>query len=152
MERELDRAEAGPTWLKDPRVAGATVEVLFTAQDKWKLYAWVIMSNHVHALLKPHKPICEVTRAIKSSSGRIANDILGRSGERFWQEESYDHWVRNSDEFSRIVKYIERNPVKAGLVEHPQDWPWSSATVGQVSDLPDVLDGSEMGWSETRPT
>ena len=40
---------------------------------------------------------------------------------------SFDHWCRDKDEFSRIVKYIENNPVKAGLVKRPEEWPWSSA-------------------------
>jgi putative transposase len=41
--------------------------------------------------------------------------MLGRTGEPFWRRESYDHWVRNDDEWRRIAAYIENNPVKAGL-------------------------------------
>ena len=52
---------------------------------------------------------------------------LGRTGKPFWQVESYDHWVRNAYQFQRIISYIEWNPVSAGLVEKPEDWPWSSA-------------------------
>jgi REP element-mobilizing transposase RayT len=40
-----------------------------------------------------------------------------------WQSESYDHIVRDEDEFYRIINYIINNPVKAGLVENWQDWP-----------------------------
>ena len=126
FDRELDRAASGPTWLKNPQVAESTVRTLFIGQDKWNLYklhAWVIMSNHVHALLTPSKPLREVTRAVKSASARSANEILNRSGQSFWAIESYDHWVRNDKQFNRIVSYIERNPVQAGLA----DWPWSSA-------------------------
>jgi REP element-mobilizing transposase RayT len=71
-----------------------------------------------------------ITRSIKSYSAREANAILGRTGEPFWQIESYDHWVRNSDQFEKIVQYIEFNPVKAGLVAHPEEWRWSSAWKG----------------------
>jgi hypothetical protein len=53
--------------------------------------------------------------------------LLGRTGEPFWQEESFDHWVRGDEEFNRIAHYIEQNPVKAGLVKRSEDWPWSSA-------------------------
>jgi putative transposase len=83
--------------------------------------------------------LSEVTRAVKKASARQANLILGRSGLPFWQDESYDHWVRNGKQFGRIVQYIESNPVKAGLVDRAEIWPWSSAfagTVGQVPDLP----------------
>jgi len=56
-----------------------------------------------------------------------ANAVLGRAGRPFWQDESYDHWVRNAAEFESIRQYIEYNPVMAGLVERPDDWMWSSA-------------------------
>jgi REP element-mobilizing transposase RayT len=93
----------------------------------YELLAWVVMSNHVHVLLQPHKPLREVTRAVKNTSARQANLILGRTGLRFWQDESYDRWVRDGKELQRSMRYIERNPVKAGLVERAELWPWSSA-------------------------
>jgi REP element-mobilizing transposase RayT len=138
---ELHRASCGPTWLKNPAVASAVVRALLLAATDWSLCdlaAWVVMANHVHVLVVPKKPIREVTRAVKSASARAANLILGRTGLPFWQDESYDHWVRNGDEFNRIVKYIERNPVKAGLVDRVEQWQWSSAWGGQVGDLPHV--------------
>ena len=45
----------------------------------------------------------------------------------FWQRESYDHWVHDLDELERIIAYVEANPVKAGLIKAPEDWPFSSA-------------------------
>ena len=143
IDREMDRASSGPTWLRDPRVASSFVDTLFIAEKKWELcdlFAWVVMSNHVHVLLKPNKPLREVTRAVKNTSAREANIILERRGIPFWQDESYDHWVRDEKEFNRIVRYIEWNPVRAGLVESVERWQWSSASGelqrGQVGDLP----------------
>jgi REP-associated tyrosine transposase len=54
--------------------------------------------------------------------------MLGRSGQRFWQDESFDHWVRDGHERNRIIRYIEWNPVKGALVVAPENWPWSSAS------------------------
>jgi putative transposase len=146
IDREMDRASSGPTWLKDPRIASCFVDTLFIAEKKWELYelfAWVVMSNHVHVLLKHHKPLREVARAVKNTSAREANIILNRRGIPFWQDESYDHWVRDGKEFNRIVRYIEWNPVRAGLVESIDQWQWSSASGkpqrGQVGDLPHGL-------------
>jgi hypothetical protein len=48
---------------------------------------------------------------------------LNRNGQ-FWQHESYDHIIRNEDEFYRIWKYIDFNPVKAGLCNREQEWKW----------------------------
>ncbi len=98
------------------------------------------MANHVHVLLTPLVEMKQVTKAIKSHSARKANEVLARTGERFWQDESYDHWVRSEVEMNRIIRYIEWNPVKASLVERIEDWPWSSASrqlqVGQAISLP----------------
>jgi type I restriction enzyme R subunit/putative DNA methylase len=66
-------------------------------------------------------------RLLRRSAARQANLILGRTGQPFWQDESYDHWVRTEAELEKIVRYIERNPVAAGLAAAVEDWPWSSA-------------------------
>jgi hypothetical protein len=56
-----------------------------------------------------------------------ANAILARTGQPFWQDESYDHWARTPEEAEKIIRYIEGNPVAAGLVPQPERWRWSSA-------------------------
>ena len=86
------------------------------------------MANHVHALLTPLARIRNITRAVKGIAAQAGNRLLHRTGERFWQDESFDHWVRTEGEFIRIQKYIENNPVKAGLVAKAENWPWSSAS------------------------
>jgi len=135
-DRILDAAKAGPTWLKDPRVANAVVETLRAAHHDrglCEIVGYVVMSNHVHLLMKPKVPLAEVMKWIKGVSARKANEILRRTGSPFWRQESYDHWVRNWDEHLRILGYIEANPVKASLVEAPEQWPWSSAAAPRTS-------------------
>lgn len=85
------------------------------------------MANHIHVLLVPGIAAARITCGIKGVTSRNANRILARTGQPFWQDESFDHWARDSAEQERIRKYIESNPVKAGLVAKPEDWPWSSA-------------------------
>ena len=77
--------------------------------------------------MTPHIPIAKLTRRLKGYTAREANRLLGRTGEAFWQPESYDHWVRSEQEWGRIVRYIENNPVTAGLAARPEGYPWSSA-------------------------
>jgi REP element-mobilizing transposase RayT len=60
-------------------------------------------------------------KLLKGRSARYCNQELGRSG-AFWHHESYDHVVRNQEEYERIAWYIANNPVKAGLVENWEDW------------------------------
>ena len=85
------------------------------------------MPNHVHLLILPKVAVSGITRWLKGSTARRANQLLGRTGLSFWQDESYDHWVRTPKELDRITGYIEDNPVSAGLVGSIDLWPWSSA-------------------------
>lgn len=91
-----------------------------------ELFAWVVMPNHVHMLLKPRGDLMPVLQRIKGASAYKANLLLQRKG-RFWLAESFDHWVRNDWEFRRLRTYIAYNPVAAGLAGSPADWRWSSA-------------------------
>jgi putative transposase len=123
----------GPRWLTDDRIAQCVLDTLRYGEAQLNLYtlqAWVLIVNHVHILIQPAEGITlpSITKSIKNYSARRANEILGRMGYPFWQEESYDHWIRDRHEFEKVVRYIEENPVTAGLVSRPQDWRWSSAT------------------------
>jgi putative transposase len=125
MDRQLDTARSGPMWLKRDDVAELVARHILQT-DGGDPHAWVIMSNHVHLLFTPRADPRELMRRIKGRTAREANLLLGRSG-AFWQGESYDHWVRNRDEFYKIDRYIENNPVVAGLVARAEDFRWSSA-------------------------
>ncbi len=82
------------------------------------------MPNHVHIVVFPSAPLWRITEAIKGFTATQANQLLGRSGQPFWQSESFDHWIRKRDELERIVRYVESNPVTAGLAPTEDDWPW----------------------------
>jgi putative transposase len=129
LDAVLDRAAYGPRWLQQPEVAECVENAIMNGSSlgHYTLYAYVIMPNHVHILIQPQVPLARITGSIKGVSARRANLALGRVRQLFWQDESFDHWVRNGTEFQRICSYIERNPVTAGLAQRPEDWPWSSA-------------------------
>ena len=83
------------------------------------------MPNHVHLVisLKEQINLHEVLHSLKRHTARDCNKLLNRTG-AFWQHESYDHVIRDG-EFGRIVFYVLRNPVKAGLCKKFSDWPYS---------------------------
>ena len=104
IDAKLDRQTSGPLWLADNRIATSVHESLrFAEQDLnlFKLRAWVIMPNHVHLLTIPNADLNRITRAVKNYSARQANATLNRTGQAFWQNESYDHWVRDRNELER---------------------------------------------------
>jgi putative transposase len=129
MDRYLDLARSGPTFLRQEAIAALVVKSLFRGVElgHYRLGSFVVMANHVHVLLLPEISPSRLLKSLKGHTAREANRLLGRTGEPFWQRESYDHLVRDSGEFSRIAAYIENNPLKAGLVESAQDYAWSSA-------------------------
>jgi REP element-mobilizing transposase RayT len=138
-DRQLDRAEKGPRWLKDARVAQLLTEALQKGAHEYKLYellAWVIMPNHVHLVITPLRSVAEITLWLKGSTARSANLLLGRTGTPFWQYESYDRSIRNDAESQRIIRYVEANPVAAGLARSVEHWPWSSAAQRQTGRRP----------------
>jgi len=131
MDRYLDTARTGPMYLAQESVAEAVAESLQRGVllGHYDFGASVILSNHMHLLLLPKAVPSRLLQSLKGTSAREANRILRRTGEKFWQAESYDHWVRDQPEWKQIANYIEQNPVKAGLVRHAVDYRWSSASV-----------------------
>ncbi|MCW5980102.1 MAG: transposase, partial [Bryobacteraceae bacterium] len=83
--------------------------------EHYQLHAWVVMPNHVHPLLTPQVSVSRLLGSLKGATAKQANLLLRRTGKPFWQDESYDHLVRNEGEFERIWRYIENNPVSACL-------------------------------------
>jgi REP element-mobilizing transposase RayT len=121
MEEYCDRG-LGSCALADQRIAGAMAAALRFKEGKhYRLLAWCIMPNHilVVARLLPGADLATVLKTWKQFSSKAANQVLGQRG-RFWQREYYDRLIRSEQEYSRAIRYVVENPVKAGL----KNWPW----------------------------
>jgi REP element-mobilizing transposase RayT len=128
VEKALDVGR-GPIFLKDLRIAAMVAEaILKFAGQRFELHAWVIMLNRVHLLFTPIQPhsVSEIVHSIKSYTANEANKILNSKG-RFWSPDYFDRFIRGKEHFGRAKKYIDNNPVKAGLCKIPEEWPWGSA-------------------------
>lgn len=164
--------------LADPTLAQIVVDSMYWgANMRYELFAFVVMPSHIHWVFQPlsawvatladaenRPPRQRIQHSLNRHTARECNALRRTCGE-FWQRESYDRWVRDIDELERIMLYIEANPVKAGFVETPEDWPFSSAhdrkllgleagvplvrpSVGHVSNVPVDDPGTAR---ETRP-
>ena len=91
------------------------------------LTAWVFLPDHWHAICAPVYPltISQVMKSAKISSTILINRRRAERGE-LWQARFFDRALRTVKEYNDKVEYIHLNPVKAGLVQRPEDWPWSS--------------------------
>jgi REP element-mobilizing transposase RayT len=141
IEETWDNACTGPLFLSRPEIANVVVEAIqFRGGRDFELHAYVVMSNHVHLLMTPLVDVPKAMQSLKRFTARECNKILGLTGTQFWQNESYDRIVRDDTEFQGIVRYIENNPVKAGLAAAPEEFFWSSAwpifNRRQVTNLP----------------
>ena len=129
MDRYLDTTRKGPQYLVRPEIAAIVARSIQrgVSLGQYELRAWVVMANPVHVLLLPLISPSRLLQSLKGHTAREANLILDRTGRKFWQAESYDHWVRDDLELERIAAYIETNRVKAGLVDRADKYRWSSA-------------------------
>jgi REP element-mobilizing transposase RayT len=120
----------GACYLREPRIGRLVENALLHFDDqRYRLMAWVVMPNHVHALVEQVEgyPLDTIIHSWKSFTAVEANRILGRSG-RFWFPDYFDRYIRDERHFANAVRYINENPVAAGLVNEPEDWPFSSAS------------------------
>jgi type I restriction enzyme R subunit len=121
-----------------PEIASIIRDSIYHFADvRYRLLAYVIMPSHLHWVFRPIPKWCAtlptgrtprevVMHSLKSYTANKCNDVLRQSG-GFWLDESYDHWVRDDDELSRIITYVENNPVKAKLVDEAAEFVFSSA-------------------------
>jgi putative transposase len=145
----LDKVNNNICWLMDERIASAMTEAIKYRDGKeYDLFSYCIMPNHVHMIFGTgkheilgvgqndilsttgevnklsNKSLSKILQSLKRYSAHEANKILQRTGS-FWQDESYDHVVKDAVELERLIYYILYNPVKAGLVKNWRHWNWT---------------------------
>ena len=124
----LDRLR-GSRLLDDPRAAELVENALLHFDgERYRLLAWCVMPNHVHVLfhVEAKDQLRRIVHSWKSYSAHAINEAIGRTC-AVWQREYFDRFIRDDAHYFSTVKYIERNPVVAGLVTEAGDWAWSSA-------------------------
>ncbi len=114
--------------LADDGPASIVEEALWFGHcERYLLHGYVVMPDHVHSLMTPFPgwTLSVVLQGIKGFSAREINKLLGRKGP-FWQDETFDHLIRNEQDWTERLNYIHDNPVLAGLTDNPEDFRFSS--------------------------
>ncbi len=125
---KFEDAGHGACLLRKPEVATILQDKLISSHPHdYKLLAWCIMPNHVHVLVRLVKdhPLPVIVKQWKGGSAIQINRLLNQTG-TLWQPDFYDRFIRDEAHFYRALNYIHQNPVKAGLCQTPEDWPFSS--------------------------
>jgi REP element-mobilizing transposase RayT len=86
--------------------------------ERYAQIAWVVMPNHVHLVLVQNAEwsLEKVLHSWKSFTARQINQLVGRSG-NLWQRDYFDRLLRDETHLANCVRYVRRNPKKAGLPE-----------------------------------
>ncbi len=128
LQRYLD-AGRGNCLLGQAEVASIVESVLLSFQcQHYRLFAWVIMPNHIHTLVR----LCydwsmpRMVKYWKSVTTHAVNASLQRTGQ-LWHRDYYDRYIRDEQHLLLATRYIHSNPVRAGLVGQASDWTYSSA-------------------------
>jgi putative transposase len=150
IEAYLD-AGYGSCVLQAPEVARVVIDTWRHFDgERYRLLAWVVMPNHCHVLIEPFAgvPLGKIVLSWKNYTARFINQYKARGGQdaeaevcrtgvrrsqvrgaQVWQRDYWDRYIRDERHLAAAIEYIVMNPVKAGLVAAPTDWPWSSARV-----------------------
>lgn len=115
---------------RDASAARHLVEVIkqIAAEERFQLLAYVVMPDHFHLIAWPqgNTTTCRVMKMIKGRFAREHQVSRAKSGS-FWQSRYHEEALQSEEALWSAVEYVHYNPVVAGLVEDPRDYPWSSA-------------------------
>jgi putative transposase len=126
--------------LQSNRLCDLLLDILRENRAKQRFYVheFVFMRNHIHLILTP-APLVSLEKAMQFIKGgfsyRVKKEI--NLSHELWQKGYNEHRIKNAEEYAQHVAYIRMNPVKAGFVERPEDYPYSSARLsGEVDPAP----------------
>ena len=136
-------------FFKNKYVGNIILESLNFCKDKFdlKIYAWVILYEHLHLLLQVNKgkDISNFLNSFKGFTGKIAKKLLNKDIKSFWQEGTCDHIMRDEEDFKSHYDYIHYNPVKHGIVKKPENYLYSSFSQAVKKGY------YEIGWGYKEP-
>jgi putative transposase len=137
-------------FLSGDRARGWMIEAIRLAcgTHEFHLWAYVLIPEHVHLLVRPCRPLYDVSAYLTTLKQSVAKRAVrfvrqhapgflgrmtdhqpsGRTAIRFWQRGGgYDRNVYEPSYLWQVIDYIHANPVRRGLCQRPEDWIWSSA-------------------------
>jgi putative transposase len=125
----------------------ATAELLertildYHKQGRFLLHAFVIMPDHIHALITP-APSISLEKAMQYIKGGFSFRLKSKFD--VWMRSFNESQIMSEERFINCVRYIQENPVRRGLVETPEAYPFSSAAHGPVDPMPLHFFGNEV--------
>lgn len=101
--------------------------------------AYCLMPDHLHALVEGTTVTADFRKFVRRWKQCSAYEWKQRTGERLWQEGYYDRVLREEDADLWVISYIAENPVRAGLVESPEQYPLFGSSRYPMSEIRTAL-------------
>jgi REP element-mobilizing transposase RayT len=137
------RPRGGDELVRKPVADVIQNAALFYHASRWWIHLWLVMPDHVHALMSfPHR------ESMVKTVGDWKRYVSRKTGVE-WQKGFFDHRLRREESFEEKARYIRMNPVRAGLVQSPQEWPYILAFDGR--DGAPIPCGKGRDGSPSRP-
>jgi putative transposase len=100
------------------------------ATHSFAVHAYCLMPDHVHLLLEGRDPHSNLLAFIKVIKTKTSMPFMRKTGKPLWQKKFYDHILRRNDSPDDIAWYIWMNPVRAGLCQRPEEYPFLGSLTG----------------------
>jgi len=98
----------------------------YCTKMRYNLYCYCLTPDHLHVLLSPGASETQIGKWLNSFKSFTTHQFMKAGGDPpLWQRSANDHVCRASEDPENVVRYIVNNPVRAGLVERWDDWPWT---------------------------
>lgn len=118
--------------------------------EQFVLVAYCFMPDHVHILAEATSESSNFRQFVKRSKQHSGAAYALRYGHPLWQEGYFERVLRPGDDTREVVRYLLANPVRAGLVTHPSQYPYVGSTRFSIDELFDFC--QDAGSKRTRPT
>ena len=107
----------------DNQAAHLSVRDAWMSAQRWLIGRYVLMPDHLHLFCTPGADACPLDEWIAYWRRQISR-ALGHPKGALWQREFWDRQLRREDSYAESWEYVRNNPVRAGLVERAEDWPY----------------------------
>lgn len=95
--------------------------------NRFAVHAFCVMPDHLHALVQGMEPSSDLLHFVRVLKQKTAFQYRQRLGQALWQKKFYDHIVRSQNSLAQVTWYIWMNPVRKGLCERPEDYPFTGS-------------------------
>jgi putative transposase len=114
-------------YFRSDRIAKWVLATLqqIAVQRSFTLRAYCLMPDHLHAMLQGDAPSSDLLSFVKTFKHKTTFHFRIKTGKALWQVSFFDHILRTAEDISETAEYITTNPVRAGLVQRPDDYPYS---------------------------